>query len=87
MEREKSHYTQRTNKVKHRFLIGNNGNQEIIHKNSDRKRLQFKICQSPTEVKFFFPDTIVSLRRTNSSPDHSKNYPRLSQLFFKAYGK
>lgn len=56
MEREKSHYTQRTNKVKHRFLIGNNGNQEIIHKNSDRKRLQFKICQSPTEVKFFFPD-------------------------------
>lgn len=56
MEREKSHYTQRNNKVKHRFLISNNGNQEIIYKNSERKMLQFKIFQSPTEVKFFFPD-------------------------------
>lgn len=56
MEREKSHYTQRNNKVKHRFLISNNGNQEIIYKNSERKMLQFKIFQSPTEVKIFFPD-------------------------------
>lgn len=56
MEGEKSHYTQRNNKVKHRFLISNNGNQKIIYKNSERKMLQFKIFQSPTKVKYFFPD-------------------------------
>lgn len=39
------------------------------------------------DIYIFFQDTNMSLRRTNSSPDHSKNCPRLSQLFFKAYGK
>lgn len=56
MEREKSHYTQRNNKVKHRFLIINNGNQKIIYENSERKMLQFKSFQSPKKIKYFFPD-------------------------------